>query len=130
MGDPETSHGKFATRCGETPLLVSIRQATPICAGRVGISDQISGSPIDLWVNLCPFRDQAERPTPDMVNFAQTAKSPEITKVTALKAAQKSRNLSFTRAKEKYENQHERQDQGRLPRNEGNHQGAGREGYE
>ena len=60
MGDPETSDGKFATRCGETPLLASIRQATPICAGRASVSKQISRTPIDLGVCLCPFRDEAE----------------------------------------------------------------------
>lgn len=60
MGDPETSDGKFATRGGETPLLASIRQARPICAGRVSVSKQISGTPIDLCACLCPFRDEAE----------------------------------------------------------------------
>src|ERR1039458_9818959 len=51
---------KFATRCGETPFLVSIRQATPICAGRVSVSEQVSGTPIDLCACLCPFRDQVK----------------------------------------------------------------------
>jgi uncharacterized protein YjbJ (UPF0337 family) len=34
-------------------------------------------------------------PTPDVVNSAQTSERPEITKVTALQAAQKSRNPLF-----------------------------------
>jgi hypothetical protein len=51
-------------------------------------------------------------PIPEMVNSAQTSAGHEITKVIALKEAPKSRNSSFTRGKEEYENQHERQDQG------------------
>src|ERR1035441_9566548 len=35
-----------------------------------------------------------------------------------------------TRAKEKYETEHKRQDQGQLPRSKGNHQGGSRKGYE
>jgi hypothetical protein len=41
-----------------------------------------------------------------MFNSAQTSESYEITKVAALKGAQKI-NFRFTRAKEKYENQYE-----------------------
>ena len=43
-----------------------------------------------------------------MFNSAQTSDGHEITKVAALKETQKSRNPHFTRAKETYENQHER----------------------
>jgi hypothetical protein len=70
------------------------------------------------------------KPIPEVVNSAQTAESQEITKAAALKEAQKSRNPPFARAKEKYENQYERQDQGQLPRNEGNNQGGGWKDYE
>jgi hypothetical protein len=52
------------------------------------------------------------RPIPAVVNFAQTLESNEIKKVAALKVAQRKRNPRFTRAKEEYEDQHERPDQG------------------
>jgi hypothetical protein len=41
------------------------------------------------------------RPIAEMVNSAQTSESHEITKVAALKEAQKIRNPRFTRAKKK-----------------------------
>src|SRR5271157_151526 len=80
-------------------------------------------------VCLCPFRDEAEAHSGDG-QFCSDLRTPRDYKVTALKEAQRSRNPRFARAKEKYENQHERQDQGQLPRNEGHHQGGGRKGYE
>jgi hypothetical protein len=49
-------------------------------------------------------------PSQKLVNSAQTSESHEITKVAALKEAQKSRNPRLARAKEKYKSQHERQD--------------------
>src|SRR5664279_484154 len=52
-----------------------------------------------------------------------------FTKVAALTKSQKSRNPRFTRAKEKYENQHERQHQGKFPRSEGDNQRGGRKGH-
>ena len=55
------------------------------------------------------------RPRPEMVNSAQTSESHGSTKERVLKGARKSRNPSFTRAKEKYENQYEGQAQGQLP---------------
>jgi len=42
---------------------------------------------------LCLFRGRSTRPIPAMINSAQTAESPKITIVTALKEAQKSRAL-------------------------------------
>jgi uncharacterized protein YjbJ (UPF0337 family) len=62
----------------------------------VTVSEQISGIPIDLGVPGARFGIQP-RPTPDMVNSAQTLGRPEITKVTALRVAQKSRNPGFMR---------------------------------
>src|ERR1019366_659447 len=56
-------------------------------------------------------------------------KAPRFTKVAALTESQKSRNPRFTRAKEKYENQHERQHQGKFPRSEGDNQRGGRKGH-
>ena len=70
------------------------------------------------------------KPIPDVFNSAQTPESHGITKAAALKEAPKSRNAPFARAKEKYENQYERQDQGQLPRNEGDNQGGGWKDYE
>jgi hypothetical protein len=46
-------------------------------------------------------------PSQELVNSAQTSESHEITKVAALKEAQKSRNPRLARAKEKYESQRE-----------------------
>jgi hypothetical protein len=46
-------------------------------------------------------------PSQELVNSAQTSESHEITKVAALKEAQKSCNPRLARAKEKYESQRE-----------------------
>jgi hypothetical protein len=54
------------------------------------------------------------RPRSGMVNSAQTSESHGSTKEIVLKGARKSRNPSFTRAKDKYENQYERQAQSRA----------------
>src|ERR1019366_3699823 len=51
---------------------------------------------------------------PEMVNSAQTSESHGSTKEIVLKGARKSRNPSLTRAKEKFEDQYERQAQSRA----------------
>jgi|ERR1039458_2902441 hypothetical protein len=65
------------------------------------------------------FRDEAEAHSRSG-QFCSDLEKPRTKKVAALKESQKSRNPRFTRAKEEYEIQHERPDQGQLPRSEGN----------
>jgi hypothetical protein len=64
------------------------------------------------YTSMCTFSRFEMKPSPSqkLVNSAQTSESHEITKVAALKEAQKSRNPRLARAKEKYKSQHERQD--------------------
>ena len=73
---------------------------------------QFSGS-FDLsfadYISMCTFSRFGMKPSPsqELVNSAQTSESHEITKVAALKEAQKSRNPRLARAKKKYESQRE-----------------------
>jgi len=70
----------------------------------IGTSQAI---PISGWMKFARF---GMKPTsiPVMVNSAQISESHEITKVISLKDAHKNSRPQFSRAKEKYENQHKR----------------------
>ena len=70
-------------------------------------SRRISGIPIDLGVGLCPIRDAAEADS-SYGQFCSELITLRDYKNDSLEETQKGRNLSFTTAKEKYENQHER----------------------
>lgn len=94
IGDRKTHNGQFATGDGATDSLFPSVTRRRVGAGRGSISEQISGTPIDLGGPAARF-GMKPGPTSDVVNFAQTSERPEITKMTALKAAQKGRDPMF-----------------------------------
>src|SRR5271167_3507421 len=67
---------------------------------------------------------------PDCSILLRPRKAIRLKKWQALKGTSKSCVRRFTGAKEKYENQHERSEQGQLPRSKGDNKGGGRKGYE
>jgi len=91
-----------------------------LASGRIGanLSEEISlvgvtrmGTHIshrNPWRTSAHFAIEAEAHS-EMFNSAQTSREPwDYKKGKPSKRAQKSRNQDFTRAKERYENQHER----------------------
>src|SRR5664279_4262165 len=103
-----------------------LKRATPACAAssEVSIAGLSDNCRRHLCVFLVPVWDDAGTQARDG-QFCSDLKQPRDYKSGSRSAA----TSRVTRAKEKYETQHERQAQGQLPRSKGNHQGGSRKGY-